>query len=164
VIAATPIPLGHGYTATVHRAAQATSYGYPQTLELLRGRVVLQRFFGYGEDLYLHTADMTGDGVRDVLAENYRDGSGGCGTFRFYAGARLREAYVRRDCGDTFSAVLAPTGLTTWRAIASSKDPKTDDYIHCCWLRWLRTTRNWVDGRLRITGRAVVPNREVPHQ
>lgn len=164
MIAAPPVSLGHGYTAIVHRGAQPQTNGYPQTVELLRGRVVLQHFFGHGEDVYVHATDITGDGVRDVLVENYTDGSGGSGTFRLYAGPRLREGYVHEGCGDTFSAVLTRAGLLTWRAIPSSKDPKTNGYIHCCWLRWLRTTRTWVRGRLTITGRDVVPLRAVPRQ
>jgi hypothetical protein len=163
VIAAAPIDLGRGYTAqVVARDRWEGSTIATRTLTLRHGRVVLRRFTYQDDALRLRAMDITGDGIRDVLAWNYTDGSGGCGSYRLYAGPRLREVYVHWDCLDTFAARLTPHGLVTWRAISKSKDPKSGTYIHCCWLRWLRTTREWFRGRLAVTARVVVSNRDVP--
>jgi hypothetical protein len=163
VIAAPPVDLGRGYTAQVSaRDRWEGSTMATRTLTLRHGRVVLQRFTYVDAALRLTALDVTGDGVRDVLAWNYTDGSGGCGSYRLYAGRRLREVYVHRDCLDNFVARLTPHGLVSWRAIAGSKDPKSGTYIHCCWLRWLETTRGWVRGRLTIVARTVVANTRVP--
>jgi hypothetical protein len=163
VIVAAPVDLGRGYTAqVVARDRFEGSTIALRTLTLRRGANVVQRFRFQDEALRVTAIDITGDGVRDVLAWNYTGGSGGCGSYRLYAGPRLREEYLRRDCLDTFAARLTPHGLITWRAIGSSRDPRSGLSIHCCWLRWLRTTRSWVHGRLRVAARAVVPNTSVP--
>jgi hypothetical protein len=152
--------LGHGYTAQViARDRLAGSTIATRTLILRRGATVLQRFTSQDNALRLTLADVTGDEVRDVLAWNYTDGSGGCGSFRFYAGPRLREEYVHGDCLDTFTARLTSRGLLTWRAIGSSK---SGENIHCCYSRWLETTRQWVHGRLKIVTRSVVSNTSLP--
>ena len=158
--AAQTTQLGHGYTAQViARDRLAGSTIATRTLILRRGATVLQRFTRQDEALGLTLVDITGDGVRDVLAWNYTDGSGGCGTFRFYAGPRLREEYVHNDCLDTFTARLTRRGLITWRAIASSKSSES---IHCCYSRWVKTTRRWADGHLEIVAQSVVSNMAVP--
>jgi hypothetical protein len=160
VVAAVPVHLGHGYSAqVVARDRLEGSTIAIRTLTLRRGGTVLQRFTFQDDALPLAAIDITGDGVRDVLAWNYTDGSGGCGSYRLYAGRRLREVYVRRDCLDTFTARLTREGLITWRAIGSSKMSQS---IHCCYLRWLRTTRRWVHGHLAIVSRGVVPNTSLP--
>ena len=152
--------LGHGYTAQITaRDRFAGSTIATRTLILRRGTTVLQRFTAQDNALRLTLVDITGDEVRDVLAWNYTDGSGGCGSFRFYAGRRLREEYVHADCLDTFRARLTPGGLLTWRALASSK---SGENIHCCYSRWLNTTRRWAHGRLEVIARSVVSNATVP--
>jgi hypothetical protein len=160
VATAHTVQLGHGYTAqTTARDRFAGSTIATRTLILRRAATVLQRFTAQDVALRLTLADITRDGVRDVLAWNYTDGSGCCGSFRFYAGPLLRDDYVRRDCLDTFTARLTPDGLLTWRAIGSSK---SGENIHCCYSRWLKTTRRWVHGGLEIVARSVVSNTTVP--
>lgn len=160
VAATHAVDLGRGYTAhVIVRDRLPGSAIATRTLILRRGATVLQRFTSQDDALPLTAVDVTGDGVRDVLAWNYTDGSGGCGSYRLYAGPRLRVEYVHRECLDTFVARLTPRGLITWRAIGSSK---SGENIHCCYSRWSKTTLRWIGGRLTTVARSVVSNTSVP--
>ena len=108
-------------------------------------RIFLLRAFGEDNRLRLDdTGDVTGDGRRDVLVFQDRDGSGGCGVWRLFAdaGGRVRELWAHSGCADTFAATIAGGRLLAYQGIV--KDPKSGTYIHCCWSVWRRTARQWL--------------------
>jgi hypothetical protein len=97
--------------------------------------------------------DVTGDGVRDALVENYIGGSGGCEGYRLYGGPRLRILWRLRDvCLDTTRVQLRRHGIDSWTAIGRSHYTGS---IHCCWRRWTHREWRWNGSRLRLVRRTV---------
>jgi hypothetical protein len=142
--------LGRGFGAVAFEGQRVA--GGPiarRTLEIRRGRRLLQRFSSTDEGLGIQVADITGDGVRDVLALNYGDGSGACGVYRLYGGPRLRELWIRFECADSGVVRLQARALVLWAAVLSSKTRASGGSPHCCWRIWRRTEWRWQGGHLR---------------
>jgi hypothetical protein len=120
-----------------------------RTLEIRRHGVLLRRLGSTGDGLGVQVADITGDGVRDVLAFDYQGGTGVCGTYRLYGGPRFRELWVRAECADSGFVKLANRTLVLSKAVLASKTSVSNGSPHCCWRTWRRTAWRWDGGRLR---------------
>jgi hypothetical protein len=142
------LQLGHGYTATVRVVHVVSGSDAYRTLVIRHGATTVLRFEDRDTALKLQAVDISGDGVKDVLALDYTDGSGGCGSYRLYGGSPFRELWVREMCADTGMARIDGGALVAWTAVDSSKDPASHDAIHCCWTVWRRTEWRWRDDRL----------------
>src|SRR5439155_8316566 len=106
---------------------------------------------------HVRTADVNADGRQDVLVFQDEGGSGGWGTWRLLVpdGRHVRKVWARYASTDTAWAAVARLRLVVFDAVGSSKDPKTDGYIHCCWLRWRRAIYVWDGRRLVVAARTV---------
>ena len=166
----TPIPAGARLDARVSlgNAFAAVVYEQPivgrpfssRTLEIRRHGVRVQRFRAVSDALGLLAADITGDGIRDVLSLKYVDGSGGCGTYRLYGGPRLKELWVQQACADDKFVTLEHGALVSWTAVPSSQTRATRGAIHCCWRIWRRTVWRWTGTEIEVRSRTVGP---APH-
>ena len=136
--------LGGGYAAIVFRQGDNL-----RTFEIRRNGTVVAHIRRIDDAMRVVTRDVTGDGIRDVLVENYVGGSGGCGTWRLYGGPALRELWVQSGCADFKRVLLARDGLHAWRGVDSAK---TGTSPHCCWHLWRETTWRWSGGRLERAG------------
>jgi len=116
---------------------------------------MVRRFSREDEGLGVQVADVTGDGIKDVLVLDYWDGSGACGKYWLFAGPRFGAAWHRQDCADTGIARLLRGELVTWRAVASSQTAATRGGIHCCWSIWRRTRWQWHAGKI-VRGRSTL--------
>ncbi len=85
-------------------------------------------------------ADLTGDGVDDLLTEEQRGGSGACATWRVIASAAggAAEIYRREGCDTEISAVDG--ALEIREAVFEPGDP------HCCPTAYRTTVLEW-DGQ-----------------
>jgi hypothetical protein len=146
--------LGHGYSARVyeqHRVGGST-YAH-RSFEVLRDGRVVRRWRAENESMRVRVRDVTGDGIRDILAIDYIGGSAACETYRLYGGPQLRWVWLLRNvCEDTTRVRLRPRGIDAWTAIDSSHYTSS---IHCCWGRWSHVQRRWEHGRLRAVRRTV---------
>ncbi|HEY3922665.1 MAG TPA: hypothetical protein VGL76_11215 [Gaiellaceae bacterium] len=144
--------LGGGFTAVAFtRDEFAGGFVATRTLEIRRSGKALVRFSSRDEGLGVQAADVTGDGVRDLLVLNYQDGSAACGGYRLYGGPDFHELWVRHECADTGVVRILHGDLIAWTAVLSSKTAASGTYPHCCWRSWRQTTWQWQDGRLRAT-------------
>jgi hypothetical protein len=142
--------LGRGFRAVASEGRRVA--GGPiarRTLEIRRGGELLQQFRSTDAGLGVQVADVTGDGIRDVLALDYQDGSGGCGIYRLYGGPRFRELWVRFECADIGVVRLQARALVLWAAVLSSKTRASGGSPHCCWRTWRRTQWRWRGGHLQ---------------
>jgi hypothetical protein len=96
----------------------------------------------------VQVADVTGDGVKDVLVLDYWDGSGACGEYSFFASTGFSRIWRNQECADTGIARLFQGALVTWTAVGSSKTTASGAGIHCCWSKWRRTEWRLDRGRL----------------
>jgi hypothetical protein len=141
--------LGGGFVARVYvPQLEPTSPQARRTLIIRKGDSTIRRFSRQGEGLGVQVADITGDGVKDVLVLDYRGGSAGCGIYRLFAGPGFDERWVRRACLDWGIARLAGRALVAWSALFSSQTAATKGDIHCCWRKWRRTEWRWRSDKL----------------
>jgi hypothetical protein len=88
----------------------------------------------------LSSADLTGDGVDDLLTEEQRGGSGACATWRVIASAAgsAAEIFLRDGCDTEISAINGT--LEIREAVYEPGDP------HCCPSAYRTTVLAW-DGQ-----------------
>jgi len=88
----------------------------------------------------LSSADLTGEGVDDLLAEEQRGGSGACATWRVIASAdgSAFDIFLRDSCATEISAINGT--LVVREAVFESGDP------HCCPSAYRTTVLAW-DGQ-----------------
>jgi hypothetical protein len=150
--------LGHGFTAVVLEKERVVGgFTARRSVEIRRRGRLLQRFSSRDEGLGVQVADLTGDGVRDVLTLDYQGGTGVCGTYRLYGGRRFRELWVRAECADIGIVKLAGGALVLWNAVLASKTRDSNGSPHCCWRTWRRTVWRWDGGRLRVGQSSLAP-------
>jgi hypothetical protein len=143
--------LGSGFTAVASAKNHiAGEVRVRRTLEIRRHGLLLRRLSSTNEGLGVQVADITGDGVRDVLTFDYQGGTGVCGTYRLYGGLRFRELWVRAACADSGFVKLANRTLVLSKAVLASKTRASNGSPHCCWRTWRRTTWRWDGNRLRL--------------
>jgi hypothetical protein len=161
--AAAPVPrldgawnLGRGYKVVVYETGRfpGSTYAHRTLTIRHRGRVVRSSRY-LDEGLGVLTQDITGDGVRDVLALDYQDGSGGCGTYHVYGGPHFGKLWTHTACIDTGFARMLDHALVTWFAVPSSKTRDSRSSVHCCWRLWRRSEWRWQNGGLRLASRSV---------
>jgi hypothetical protein len=141
--------LGRGFSATIDVSMRMPGGPFARrTLVVRRRGRALIRFSRDDAGMGRQFADITGDGVKDVLVLDYGDGSGGCGIYRLYGGARFHELWVRLACADVAITRLLGGALVAWKAVYSSQTAATRGQIHCCWSIWRRTEWRWRGGRL----------------
>ena len=141
--------LADGYTATVNSGTPYPGSTWTRrTLVIRKGIRVVSRHGWRNEGLGIQTADVTDDGLKDVLVINYHGGSGGCGRYILFGGDRFRVLWRRWECADNGIVRLLGGALVLWNAVFSSQTEATRGGIHCCWAVWRRTEWRWRDGRL----------------
>lgn len=141
--------LGKGFTATVLKPPREP--GNPsarRSLVVKSGTHVVRRFVRRNEGLGVQVADISGDGVKDILVLDYWDGSGACGEYRLFVGPRFRSVWRKQDCADTGIARFLSGFLVTWTVVGSSKTQASRGDIHCCWSRWRRTAWTFRSGHV----------------
>src|SRR5438034_11202936 len=84
--------LGGGCTARVYVPQLESGSRQAQRMLIIRkGGKAVRRFVRQDEGLGVQVADVTGDGVKDVLVLDYQGGSGGCGIYRLFGGPGFDE-------------------------------------------------------------------------
>jgi hypothetical protein len=146
--------LGHGYSAAVS-VRGAEDAGMRRVLAVSHGGAVVRRFSRADEGLGVQVADVSGDGVKDVLVLDYWDGSGACGEYSFFASPSFARVWHMQQCADIAITRLVGSALVTWTVVGSSKTKASGTYIHCCWTKWRRTEWRVRHGRL-VRARFVV--------
>jgi hypothetical protein len=112
--------LGGGFTAAVYAPQRAPNFpAVKRTLLIQKRGQLVGRFSRENEGLGVQVAEMTGDGVKDVLVLDYWGGSGACGRYTLFAGPRLEAVWRQQDCADWGISRLTRGALVTWRAVFS---------------------------------------------
>jgi len=95
----------------------------------------------------VETGDLNADGRQDALVFDDTDGSGACGDYRavITGPGTARETLARMLCEDEGTIHVRGGGLLF--RLGATKDPKTRNQIHCCYLFVRRTLRRWNGAR-----------------
>jgi hypothetical protein len=143
--------LGRGFTAvatTENRVRGGMTAR--RTLEIRHDGELLRRFTSNDEGLGVQVGAVRFRGVRELLALDYQDGTGACGTYRLYGGPRLREIWVRSACADTRVARLRGDVLIVWSAVLRTKTRASGGSPHCCWRVWRHRAMQWNGREMRV--------------
>jgi hypothetical protein len=108
------------------------------------------------------TADLTGDGRRELLLREEKGGTAGSGVYRLLAPfrGRARLLLVRSLSLDEGTIQLARGGVLVREGVG--KDPRTAGAIHCCALKTRTTLLRWDGHRLAVAERTLKLNTGPP--
>lgn len=99
--------------------------------------------------------DLDGDGHAEVLIIEYIGGSAGARIFHLLGRShgRTRELYREDVSYDDGVVLFDDDRLVTYKGVVQAPG---DNGIHCCWIRYARTVREFRGGDLVVTSRSRV--------